>query len=455
MSVILEKQLLSHILYNPETIEKVTLNGEHFSDVIVRCIYTKLREKHNETDGYEFINKDVLPLIYENNKEIFNSKDITTFKEIPKYIFSDYDKESSFDWMFSENIIKEEFKRRKYVEVLEKTIEDLDDASIDSAMSNLDMNLRSLDKENPRDSQLILGNTFTDIYDERTKEIEELKHNDKPSYYAPFHPVLKKYIRMKRGMCWNIIGKTGEGKSLVSVQIMLEFAREYDERTLYITDENSAEVILSYFHAAYFQIKYKDIEDRIVNLTQHIKNLSPKDKAEYDRVFGLIEVIELPSIPLLEVRRILKNAENNDNPYTFIFADSMDEIGSDMNVDEVTRYDLNAKQIERIAKDHSVIFGVSNQLNTNLYTTSVEKIPSLCTHQSKTIGKKVFMALVIGDEYKNNDDGEVESLGQRIRILKSRSGGMNVIYPFERRFDYCSILPSDHEIGKDGCEVGF
>jgi len=454
MSVILEKQLLSHILYNPETIEKVTLNGEHFSDVIVRCIYTKLREKHNETDGYEFINKDVLPLIYENNKEIFNSKDITTFKEIPKYIFSDYDKESSFDWMFSENIIKDEFKKRKYIEVLEKTIENLEISSIDSSMSNLDMGLRNLDKDNPRDSTILQASNFMGIYNERSKEIEEAKKSNKPTYYKPSHPIAQKYTRIKKGWFCNIISGTAGGKSLELVQEAVYHSKTYNERVLFITDENSDEVILTYMYCNYLGIKYHDVEDRIIDLNEYINNLNLEDKNELKRIFTNIDVIELAGIPTIEVRNILKTAENNDNSYGWVGLDSFEEVNIDANVEEVTRQNQNAILCERIAKDFKLILWVTAQLKTDFYPVSVEKMMMTCNHGSKTLIKKSFLSILLWWEYSKDEDGD-KTLGFRGKLNKCRSGGVGKIYEIKQNYDYCQLIASENELGNDNYEVGF
>ena len=439
--MVLETQFLANIFYNPELLDKITLTGDEFINAPVKIVFKKIREIHNKEQE---VTKDVLPVIYELNKDIFEQFEMSNYKDLEKHIFHNYEK---IDWLYTENVIKEKYKKRLYQKVFEEAQLNIEKKPIDNVLNNLDIALSQLDKEDIKDNKLIQSTDFKDIYEERTKEIKELKKTGKLPYYSLYHPVLKQYVRMKRGWSWNIIAKTGAGKTIVATDLLLQFVKEYNERALFITDENSDEVILTYLHCSYFNIKYKDVEDRKIDISKLIDNLDEKGKKEYDRVFSNIDVIELPSIPISQVKKILKRAKNNSKPYTYVFIDSFDEINTDMKVEEVTRYDLNAKELERLPKEFDCLVGVSNQLATVYYNTSIDKIPKLCTHQSKTIMKKVSLSLLIGEEMKKDKDGENEFLGHRIKINKCRSGGDSVIYGITRNFDYCKIIPSDSEIG--------
>jgi len=448
MSVILEKQLLSHILFNPSIIERVSLKGEHFSDLITRCIYSKLKQRYDETNGYEFINKDVLPLIYESNKNIFEAKGITTFKEIPKYIFSDYDKELGFDWMFSENIIKEEYKKRMVSETFEIAIEELETNPIDSVLSNLDMSLINLEKDNPRDSTIIQADSFMDIYNKKSKEIIEAKEGDKPLYYKPSHPVIQKYARIKRGWLCNIISGTGGGKTLALVQEAVHHSKIYNERVLFITDENSDEVVLSYMYCNYFGISYHKMEDREINLNEYIDNLPKDELNEVKRVFSNIDVIELASIPTAEVRKILKKADNCDNPYCWLGIDSFDEVNLDSTAQETARQSQNAVMCERLAKDFDLICWLTTQLRTEFYSISIENMMITCNYGSKNIIKKSSLSLLLWWEYSKSEDEGATTLGFRGKINKCRSGGVGKIYDIVQNYNCCQLLASKEAIGE-------
>lgn len=771
MSLILEKQLVAHIFYNPDVLDRLTLKSDDFSDTITKALYSKMKQSEIG------VSIELFAKLYESNRNIFDLKDIQTFHQAKKYIFFEYEKEKDFDWMYVEILLKEESKKRKYSEIFEKSMENIHKEGIDTALSNLDLSLRKLDMENPRDIELIKAENFLDLYKERTLEIEELKKSNKPTYYTFNNKILSKHVRMKLGWLWNLVAGTGcvdcdteyfngsewkkvsdyvegdkvlqynedgtselvypskyhvynaeylnhfktkyginqclsdehsvvyfndnnelmkkqmldvkeihdkningfsgkfkvshnfkggngvelsdneirlmvaviadgnfanntnlcrvniknkhkkdrivdllnkcnieykekqynkkdlefvafifkapirtkvydsiwyncskeqlfiisdevlnwdgyydkrnnektigrffttikknadfiqfvfnslnykasiqcsdrrgrirklngkeyvtktidyivliskrcytsisnqhnkvkiekyktldgkkycftvpssmlvlrrddnvfitgnSGKSIASTQLTVEFVRDYNERALYVTDENSKEVILTYMYCTYFNIKYHDVEDRIIDLNNHIKQLPEKELKEFLRIFSKIDVIELPCIPLLEVRKILKNAINNDNPYTWVFLDSFDEINSDSNAVEVDRYDANAKMCERVAKDYQCLLGVTNQLATDLYKASIEKIPQLCTHQSKTIVKKCSLSLVLGNEVKKDEDGNSE-LGSRMKINKCRSGGQGVLLATQKDFDRCTLHISNNEIGK-------
>lgn len=441
MSLILEKQLVAHIFYNPDVLDRLTLKSDDFSDTITKALYSKMKQSEIG------VSIELFAKLYESNRNIFDLKDIQTFHQAKKYIFFEYEKEKDFDWLYVEILLKEESKKRKYTEIFEKSMENIHKEGVDTALSNLDLSLRKLDMENPRDIELIKAENFLDLYKERTLEIEELKKSNKPTYYTFNNKILGKHVRMKLGWLWNLVGKTGDGKSIVSTQLTVDFVKNYNERALYVTDENSKEVILTYMYCTYFNIKYHDVEDRIIDLNNHIKQLPDKELKEFLRIFSKIDVIELPCIPLLEVRKILKNAINNDNPYTWVFLDSFDEINSDSNAVEVDRYDANAKMCERVAKDYQCLLGVTNQLATDLYKASIEKIPQLCTHQSKTIVKKCSLSLVLGNEVKKDEDGNSE-LGSRMKINKCRSGGQGVLLATQKDFDRCTLHISNNEIGK-------
>jgi len=454
MSKILERQFLANLLYNPSVLDKTTLKSDNFSDIAIRCVFSKLKQKHEDSKGYEFVNKDILPLIYENNIDIISSDYITTFKDFVNYIFSDYDRTSQFDWMFSENIIKEEHKKRQHKDLFEKAMCDSDEYSLDIVISNLELGLKNLEKDTPRDSSIIQGNSFMNIYNERSKEIEELKNTNKPTHYTPSHEAIKKYTRMKKGWFGSIISGAGGGKTIALCQEAVYHSDVYNEKCLYITDENSDEVVLTYMYCNYLGLKYHDIEDRVIDLDKYIDELSKEKKEELERVFKNIDVIEMAGIPSSEVRNLLKKAENNDNPYEWLGLDSFEEVNIDANVEEITRQNQNAIICERIAKDFSLILWVTAQLKTDFYQISIEKMMMTCNHGSKTLIKKNFISLLLWWEYGKSDDDDNKTLGFRGKINKCRSGGMGKVYEITQNYDYCRLNPSDNEIGNSS-SVGF
>jgi len=769
--MILERQFVANMFEKPELIERTTLSVASLSDNVAKV---GLKFLLNE----EKVTRDGFTKCYTEYETLLKTQNIDSLTDFEDYIFGTYPEDREFDWMYVENVLKNNHLKRRYIELLEKAGSEIEDVSLDTAISNLDMAMRNLEKDNNKEVAIIKADTFLDIYDRNTLEIEEAKKNDKPAYYTLHHPVLQKYVRSKIGWLFNVIGATGcvdmdtefftgkgwkkisdyeegdkvlqynkdntaelvnpleyhkydadklysfktkygldqvlseehnvvyfmgeskevksatfkevkdmheervngfggkfkvgfeykggngialsddeirlmvavmadgsysknktdfcrfhikkehkktalrilinncgikfkeavsknegytdfyfiapmktkiypnswykatreqlqviadevlnwdgsydtrnnktsvgrffttikesadfiqfvfasldykasiresdrrgrvkvlnnkeyttksidyivniskkntttitngagekvkieeyktidgkkycfsvpsgmlvlrrnnkifvtgnSGKSIVTLEIMLNLVMRYNERALIVTDENSDEVMLTYLHCSYFSIKYSDIEDRKVNLTKHINSLSDKDFKEYKRVFDKIDVIELPSIPLMDVESILKNAQNNDKPYRFAFMDSFDEINSDANLPEIDRYDINAKQVEKIAKRFNLILGVTNQLQTTMYRTSIEKLSQLCVFQSKSIVKKASLSLVIAHEYTKDGDSEKEG-GLRIKISKCRSGGQGVIYEVKKNYDYCQLIPSDTEIGE-------
>ena len=711
MSTTLEKRFLANIFHKPSTLEKTTLSGRHFSDITVRCIFTKLKESYDETNGLEMVNKEILPHLFDNNLDLLQTQDITTLKSLTHHIFSDYDYKDNFDWLFSENIIKDNFNRRKHQELFEQSMESLEVENIDTVLTNLELGLKTLENNENRKNKIIQAESFLNIYNEESKAIEELKSNNKPTYYAPSHKVLQKYVRMQKGWFCNIIGGTGcvdadteyfngkgwkpiskyqegekvlqynedgtselvdpteyhkyeceslwefktgrgleqclsdehnvvyfnnntnklvkepfrdirkkhaqarwgfngnfktshnykggsgipltdgkirdmvalitkeifspfhteefsegwyncsvpqlevvvnevlreisynrhstsvvhrfnllskanadfiqfvfsslnyksdiaekgngvyivsatksykatmlnhhskvkinevktkdgykycftvdsgmlvlrrnnnifitgnSGKSLALGQEIVKHSERYDERCLYITDENSDTVILTYMYCNYLGLKYHDVVDRKVNLDEYISNLPPKEIDELKRVFKNIDVIELSGISTQEVRRLLKNARNNDNPYEWVGIDSLEEMNIDSTLDDLSRQNQNAIMCERIAKDFDLILWVTAQLKTDLYNTSIEKMPIMCNHGSKTLIKKCFFSLLLHHEYAKDADGDAKVIGFRGKLNKSRSGGVGKVYAITQNYDYCQLIPADDEIG--------
>ncbi len=438
--MILERQFVANMFEKPELIKRTTLSVASLSDNIAKI---GLKFLLNE----EKVTRDSFTKCYTEYESLLKTQNIDSLTDFEDYIFGTYPEDREFDWMYVENVLKNNHLKRRYTELLEKAGSEIEDVSLDTAISNLDMAMRNLEKDNNKEVAIIKADTFLDIYDRDTLEIEEAKNSNKPTYYTLFHPVLKKYLRMKLGWNINLISKTGGGKSIVGAELLLHLVMDYDQRALLVTDENSDSVILTYLHCAYFGISYHKVEDREIDLSEHINLLTDKEYKKYKRVFNNIDVIELPSIPLMDVRSMLKTAQNNDNPYSFVMLDSFDEINSDSNIPEFDRYDINAKQVEKIAKAFDVILLVTNQLQTTSYSTSIENIPQLCTHFSKTIVKKSFLSLLLMNEYKKDGD-DIKECGFRMKINKNRSGGQGVIYEVTKDYNNCRLIPSNTEIGE-------
>lgn len=454
--MIIERNFLNHLILNPEIIEKTTLKYNDFSDVISSNIFRFVMSKYEEVQEYSFISYGVLNEFYD--KYSTKLKDIVddegfSYKDLEEYLKHEYS--TPFDWLYSEQVIKSHSIKRSHKNILMKAIDDLDTTETDIVISSLDMELRNLEKEMPTEDVLIKASSFSEVYDEETKRIEQDLKDGKLPYYTFSDSVIKENVRMIRGSYFTIIAGSGSGKSIKLVHECVEFAKNYKERVLFITDENSYEVILSYMHCNFLGLKYKDVEDRKINLTSYINALSEKDKKQFDEVFNLIDVVELAGIPNEEVKKLLKRAKTHGNPYTLVCIDSFDEMNIGVSTDEVTRYDINAKSIERIAKDFDCIVGVSAQLKTDYYEISVEKMPMMCNHQSKTLVKKSRFAWLLQWEFKKNDE-DVENLGLRSRILKSRSGGKDLIQIIDCKYDYCrmsGVGGAINSIKKD--DIGF
>lgn len=437
--MIIERNFLNHLILNPEIVEKTSLKYTDFHDVIVKNTFRFIMSKYEETQECSFISYSVISEFYdkyEKNLKELTDDDGFTYKDLHEYLSLEYT--TPFDWMYSEQVIKSHSLKREHKNLLIKALEDLDENETDTVISSLDMGLRNLEKEMPNEDVMIKASSYHDIYDEETKRIEEDLASGKLPYYTFSDSVIKENVRMVRGSYFTIVASSGTGKTIKLSHEVVEFAKSYNERCLFITDENSYEVILAYMHCNYLGLKYKDVEDRKINLTAYINALSENDKKEFDKVFSLIDVIELSGIPNDEVRKILKRAKTHGNPYTLVAIDSFDEMNIGVSTDENTRYDLNAKSVERIAKEFDCIVGVSAQLKTDYYEISVEKMPMMCNHQSKTLIKKARFVWLLQWEFKKNDEA-VENLGLRSRILKSRSGGKDMIQIIDCKYDYCKM----------------
>lgn len=454
--MIIERNFLNHLINNPEVIEKTQITSEDFQDNVVKNIYRFLMSKYIENQDYSFISYSAINEFYdkyEKNLKQLADDDGFTYKDLHEYLSSEYN--TPFDWLYSEQVIKNHSTRRNYKKVLEKALEDLDKNDIDVAISSLEIGIKAIEKENPVEDVLIQAADYHDIYDLETERINKDLQDGKLPYYTFSDVVIRDNVRMIRGSYFTIVAGSGAGKTIKLAHETVAFAKHYKERVLFITDENSYEVILAYMHCNYFGLKYKDVEDRKINLTAYINALPSKEKEDFEKVFSFIDVIELAGIPNEEVRKILKRAKTNGNPYTLVVVDSFDEMNMDGSSDEVVRYDINAKSVERIAKEFDCILGVTSQLKTDYYDISVEKMPMLCNHQSKTLIKKARFAWLLHWEFRKTDD-EVENLGLRSRILKSRSGGKDLIEAIDCKYDYCKMNGEGHAINvKKSDEIGF
>ena len=454
--MIIERNFLNHIILNPEVIEKTSLKFNDFSDSVVRNIFRFIMTKYEETQEYSFMSYSVISEFYDkyekNLKELVDD-DGFSYKDLHEYLSLEY--ATPFDWLYSEQVIKTYSVKKEHKDLLTKALEDLDNNETDTVISSLDMGLRNLEKELPNEDVLIKAVSYHDIYDEETKRIDEDLKLGKLPYYTFSDSIIKEHVRMVRGSYFAIVAASGVGKTIKLVHEAIEFTKNYKERCLFITDENSYEVILAYMHCNFLGLKYKDVEDRKINLTAYINALSDKEKEEFNTIFSLIDVVEVAGIPNEDVRKLLKRAKIHGNPYTLVVIDSFDEMNLTVSTDENTRYDINAKSVERIAKEFDCILGVTAQLKTDYYEISVEKMPMMCNHQSKTLIKKARFVWLLQWEFKKSED-DVENLGLRSRILKSRSGGKDMIQIIDCKYDYCRMSGVGHAINavkKD--DIGF
>lgn len=440
----LEYRFINGIFNNPEILEKTILSSEMFDDLATRQTFAKMKYDYMKNNNLSFINTDYFINLYDKKADDWFEGDYEKYNEL---FFNSIKEKDSFDWQYVEQLLLKEYKNRKIINSLTKAIEKIESSEdISNVITNLESEIKNVGED--RATEVINAPNFTEMYDAITEEIKKSNENGKPSHYTlKLFEAISNTLRIKKGWLWTLVSSTGGGKTIIMALLTVLFAKTYKERCLFITDENSIEVILTYMHCGYFGLKYYDIEDRKIDLSSYINKLSDKEKKEYDEIFSLIDVIEMPCVPMIEVKKIIKTAKNNEHPYTWVVIDSFEEINMDSseNIPEVDRYDRNAKDCERLAKDMDIILGVTSQLKTDFYTISIEKMPILCNHQSKTLIKKCYMALLFHNEYNSEGKGkekEVTSLGFRCRVLKCRSGGVDSIFEVKKNFDYCQIVPS-------------
>lgn len=447
----IEFRFLNGIIKNPDILEKTSITNKMLDNYSAKMIYGKIQYDFSKEGNVNFLCKDYIINILNKKSDDWFDGDIDTYEDL---LFNSLEEDEELDWKYVQLLLEKEYKRRTVINSLTKSIEKLDSGSeIDTVMTNLENDTKFLSDE--RVAQVTNALEFSEIYDALTEEMNELSKNGKPSHYTlHLFEAIKNTTRMKKGWLWTLVGSSGGGKTIIMAQLLVDFVKKYKERALFITDENSKEVILTYMYCAYFGLKYYDVEDRKVDITKFINELDEKNKKEYQEIFGLIDVEELPCIPMEEVRKMLKTAKNNNHPYSWVSIDSFEEIDMDSSegISEIDRYDRNAKSCERLAKDMDIILGVTSQLKTDFYTISIDKMPMLCNHQSKTLIKKCFMALLLHNEYANEGKGEnktTKSLGFRCRTLKCRSGGQDAMFAIDKDFDHCKCIPSKVLLNKE------
>jgi len=257
---------------------------------------------------------------------------------------------------------------------------------------------------------------------------------------------------MTKGWLVTLIAASGVGKSIMLVNQALDFAIRYNERVLFITDENSHETIMRYMHCAFFGINHHKVVDREINLPIFLRGLGEEERKEYNRVFSLIDVIELPDIPLNEVKDICNNASSNGSPYTFVIVDSFDEIGKSGKLSTIERYESNGIAVETMAKDLDIVLVLTTQMETEIAKSkvSIEDLTLYCNYSSKTLPKKSFFVGVIHQKYirGGQDEGNrVLDSGLYFRVLKSRSGGLGILTKLNPQFDCVRLLGGETKDG--------
>ena len=311
----LEFRFINGIFNNPEIIEKTNLTSEMFDNLATRNTFNKLKFDYTKYNKTDFINRDYFIDIFDKKSEDWYEGDLEKYTNL---FFNSISENDTFDWQYVENLLIKDYKSRKIINSLTKAIEKIEmNEDISNVFTNLESEIKNVGEG--RATEVINAPNFMELYDTITEEINRANESGKPSHYTlELFEAIKSTTRMKNGWLWTLVSSTGGGKTVIMCLLTVLFAKAYKERCLFITDENSKEVILSYMHCGYFGLKYYDIEDRKINLSSYIKNLSPEKKKEYDEIFNLIDVIEMPCIPMNEVRKIIKTAKNNEHPYTWV-----------------------------------------------------------------------------------------------------------------------------------------
>jgi len=287
------------------------------------------------------------------------------------------------------------------------------------------------------DKELNMMNSL-DYIDKYKADTEYYENSDEERFYTFSHPILEKYLRMKMGWNISLIGRSADGKSILSCIFAVDFAKRYSLPVLYVTDENDKDTILEYMKCSYFGIHFRSVQDRTIKLDEYIENLSKEERDAYEKTFSYIDVWQLEGIPLGKVKTFLNVSKVN---YKYICFDSFEELNSDSNLDQVVLYDLNAKEVERLAKKTNTIIMNTAQTKTDLYRVSAEKMPMLCNFHSKTLVKKNFASILIASTY-NKDGDHIDDV---LKLNKSRSGGTGVMYKITKNYDYMSIDVDDQE----------
>ena len=404
----MEKKILKTISQNLDLIREFDIKEDMFYDSDMQYLFKDMDRLLKK--GYVIYDKEVL-----NNSETIGHKNMRgALKDLRDQTLRS----------LTQSVLKSHQCAVKSKDVdLNKLLEQLRDSIDEISFSNYDS------------IRLEKAISYLDKYKQETIEMENSKKN---KFYTFSHPVLEKYLRMEKGWNISLIGGTGSGKSLMACMLTVDFAIRYNEPCLFITDENSESTILQYLKCHYLGLHYRSVQDRTIKLDEYVETLSKKDRMEYDRVFNLIQVWELSGINTNEVRMFIKQQPIK---YGLLVIDSFDELNSISNLQEVVRYDRNAKEVEVLAKELDLILLCTAQTKSDYYRISAEKLPMLCNHNAKTLVKKNFASIVIHSTFNKKD----EKIDDVIKLNKCRSGGHGVIYGFNKNYDYINIEPEEDE----------
>lgn len=427
----MERQIIKYCLEYPEKILKTKLFAKHFDNVLYKNIFSHLKLKAKA--DLALICPSYINYIYEKKKDWFTNVNFEKFKTD---LFSGFD--NDFDFKIYEYTIIQRYLDRITTIELQEAQELIDKGRRDVAITNFELKMKELRNEMPKDVQILNFENHLKFYEEQTKDMK----NDIASYYSLSHTPLANHIRIDKFWLCVFMGTTGSGKTIFLAQEAVHFATTYKKRVLFITDENSQNTIMNYMICNFFNLRYKDVIDRKIDLVDFINNLSEEKKQEFERLKDLIEVLELPDIPLLDVVDILENAEYNGNPYGLLCIDSFNEIHkSNTKLSTLENGERNAIMLEEIPKRFKMPIYITAQLDSEVgkHRPNIDDVTEYAIFSSKMLPKKAGLVIAIHGRYTKIEGGAKRQEGLYLKICKSRSGGKDFILKLKPNFDNIKI----------------
>lgn len=467
---IIERSFIHSMLVNKDVIRKTSVRTDFFNDDLSRQIFKFIRSQYAKRvdngssmdDQVKFINKNLLKFLAEKKPILLENYEFEDSQEFENAIL--FSNEDDLDWMYLQDKILEEHKNRRYQDIYITASEKIEngDWTRSDADEFVHIETKKINSETKNNSNNVMkGTDYPAHYNLKTQEIEEQKKNGKNIYYQiPFGKTIENITYVERKEVVFKITETGGGKTISTCNMCVKLAKKYpNDKTLYVTSENTLEKIMDYLHAAYFGVSYREIKMRGLKIDDYLNSLSKEERDKYNQVFDRITVLYEPGIPLSSVEEVLEKAYDNENPYDILIIDAFDNIDERLPGDAIAKADLNSIKIEWIAEKWNVLLIVTGQLKTALYNTSIESIGKNCVHNTNMPGKKSSLMIVVHPKInKDKESGDGIRVGLFGKIVKSRSGGVDEVWPIRPDWEKVSFrhgnsTKSDNNTGGIDAEV--